>query len=34
MTKFRNEEGEKVALEVNAIKEWFENLGSDDKKRG
>jgi len=32
-TKFRNEAGEKTALEVPVIKNWFGELGSDDKKR-
>lgn len=32
-TKYRNEEGEKVASEVKAIKDWFNELGKDDKRR-
>ena len=32
-TKYRNEQGEKTALEVKVISDWFRELGSDDKRR-
>ncbi|KXK55483.1 MAG: DNA mismatch repair protein [Chlorobi bacterium OLB7] len=32
-TSLRNDEGTKVALEIDAIKQWFNSLGEDHKKR-
>jgi hypothetical protein len=32
-TELRNKEGEKMALEIPAIKDWYKTLGSDNKKK-
>lgn len=32
-TELRNKEGEKMALEIPAIKEWYKTLGGDNKKK-